>query len=132
MGEHGPHWMQCSYCAKWGKCTDEEGPGIAPLTDVDGIGVLCDTCNWRTYPPHYDFLHNLLCAKFTFAAEVSGNIAEFAYAACARYNANTLQYPDDTGRYTLPCPCGNCKTVWNAWGWVCPLENGRAGLGTQR
>lgn len=39
---------------------------------------------------------------------------------------------DDTGRYTLACPCGNCKTIWNEWGWVCPLENGRAGLGTQR
>ena len=37
--------------------------GVAELTDVDGIGLLCEPCHVRGWPPHYDYLRELLRAK---------------------------------------------------------------------
>ena len=54
--------------------------------DVAGIGVLCDPCYERTWPPHYDKVEMLLAKKLD-ATENARRIAEFAYAPCAEYRA---------------------------------------------
>ena len=147
MGSYGDRWLQCTYCGEWGKCLEHPLPiGTPSLLDVDGSGVLCDPCYDRGYPPHYDWVENMFGTKLgILSLATTSAITEYAYQRCADYkeqhiqnqiffaslSANILQYPDDTGPPTA-CPCGNCKAIWNAWGWVCPLENGRAGLGTER
>jgi len=51
--------------------------------DVDPIGVLCDPCYERGWPPHYDKVEMLLAKKLEAATENARRIAEFAYAPCA-------------------------------------------------
>jgi hypothetical protein len=45
MGSYGDVVLECSWCGQQGKCVlDEYLNGWPPLTDVDGVGVLCDLC----------------------------------------------------------------------------------------
>ena len=45
MGSYGDIWLHCDWCWRWGKCVaDEFLDGADPLTDVDGVGLLCDRC----------------------------------------------------------------------------------------
>jgi hypothetical protein len=54
--------------------------GVAILTDVDGMGLVCDPCYVRGWPPHYDYLRELLRANFAFAGEdILHAIAMYAY-----------------------------------------------------
>ena len=55
--------------------------GVAPLTDVDNIGLLCDPCLARGRPPHYDYLRELLRTNFAIAGDeyVLVTIAMHAY-----------------------------------------------------
>ena len=137
MGSYGDRWLQCSWCGKWGKCLERPLPiGTPSLIDVDGLGVLCDPCCDRGYPPHYDWLEKMFATKLGSLPLVTTiAITEYAYQRCADYKEQHIQnqiFFASLSANTPSCPCGNCKTIWNAWGWVCPLENGRAGLGTQR
>ena len=54
--------MQCSWCKKWGKCIpDDYRPWWIPgLWDIDGIGLLCDTCKDAGRPPHGRYLQAVL------------------------------------------------------------------------
>ena len=56
--------------------------GVAILFDVDGIGLLCELCDVRNGPPHYEYLHKLLRAKLADKNQVYA-IANFAYPICA-------------------------------------------------
>ena len=87
MGSHGDHWLQCTWCGKWGKCLEQLFPtDPPPLTDVDGEGILCDPCYDREYPPHYDWLENMLQTKLGQGATETANIiADYAYQRCADY-----------------------------------------------
>ena len=55
--------------------------GNAPLTDVDGIGLLCDPCLARGRPPHYDYLRKLFRTNFAITVDeyVLVTIAMYAY-----------------------------------------------------
>ena len=57
------------------------GEGTAPLTDVDGIGLMCDPCLGREKPPHDAYLRELFRTKFPIACDgyVLLNIAMYAY-----------------------------------------------------
>ena len=89
MGSYGDQWLRCTWCTKWGKCLAYPEPYAASLIDVDGSGVLCDPCYERGWPPHYDKLEMLLAKKLDAASETVRMIAEFAYAPCAAYNAQS-------------------------------------------
>ena len=54
--------MQCSWCKRWGKCNpDDLRPWWIPgLWDIDGIGLLCDTCKDAGRPPHGRYLQAVL------------------------------------------------------------------------
>ena len=62
--------------------TGEIPEGVAILVDADGIGLLCELCDVRTGPPHYEYLHKLLRAKLADKNQVYA-IANFAYPICA-------------------------------------------------
>ena len=52
MGSYGDRWLQCAWCWAWGRCChDDFLQGAWPLTDIDGIGVLCDFCFELEEPP---------------------------------------------------------------------------------
>ena len=88
MGSYGDRSLQCTWCGTWGKCMiDEDLPiGTPGLIDIDGIGVLCDPCYYRGYPPHYDWVQNLLKTKFGQAApEIASTITEYTFQRCATY-----------------------------------------------
>ena len=52
MGSYGDRWLACEWCWKWGKClADEHLGGAMPLTDIDGLGVLCYACMVLEEPP---------------------------------------------------------------------------------
>ena len=54
--------MQCSWCKRWGKCNpDDLRPWWIPgLWDIDGIGLLCDTCKDSGRPPHGRYMQAVL------------------------------------------------------------------------
>ena len=87
MGSYGDRWLQCSWCEKWGKCLDNLYLPAVNLKDVDGIGVLCDSCYERTEPVHYDYLRGLFRATFT--PEIVDRIADIAYLPCYRHRCQT-------------------------------------------
>ena len=82
MGSWGPGWLSCSWCKKKGMNAGEIPEGVAILYDADGIGLLCELCDARTGPPHYEYLHKLLRAKLADKNQVYA-IANFAYPICA-------------------------------------------------
>ena len=83
MGSHGDTWLLCEWCRKGGQCLIDLPADVTPLTDIDGIGVLCDHCCNRGWPPHFDYLERLFQFKFQVQqAELSQRIARFAYAVC--------------------------------------------------
>ena len=52
MGSYGDRWLYCAWCWRWGKClADELLNGAEPLTDVDGVGTMCDRCLELEEPP---------------------------------------------------------------------------------
>jgi hypothetical protein len=55
---------------------------VRNIIDVDGIGLLCELCDVRDWPPHYEYLHKLLRAKLADKSQVYA-IANFAYPICA-------------------------------------------------
>ena len=63
--------------------------GVAKLTDVDSIGLLCDPCLARGRPPHYDYLRELLRTNFAIAGDeyVLVTIAMYAYRDFEEHNA---------------------------------------------
>ena len=51
-GSYGDRWLYCAWCWRWGKClADERLNGAEPLTDVDGVGTMCDRCLELEEPP---------------------------------------------------------------------------------
>jgi hypothetical protein len=90
MGSYGDRWLRCTWCDKSGKCLAYPPANVASLMDVAGIGVLCDPCYERTWPPHYDKVEMLLAKKLD-ATENARRIAEFAYAPCAEYAESRAQ-----------------------------------------
>ena len=83
MGSHGTGWLRCEWCRRWGKCLCHLPDGVAPLTDIDGIGLLCDSCYDRSCPPHYDYVERILVSKLGGTTEPAHTIANFAYPVCA-------------------------------------------------
>ena len=81
MGSYGNTWVRCSWCERWGKCTGNPLDPNDMLTDIDGIGVLCDPCYNLGYPPHYDYLWKLL--RSITSRVLAGRVAAFAYTSCA-------------------------------------------------
>ena len=59
---------------------------VPRLIDIDGVGVLCDPCSDRQWPPHYDYLDHLLGAKLAGPTMVYA-IANFSYPICAEVAA---------------------------------------------
>jgi len=57
--------------------------GVAPLIDIDGVGLLCDPCYDRSCPPHYDYVGRILVSKLGGTTELAHTIANFAYRICA-------------------------------------------------
>ena len=52
MGSYGDAWLRCCDCWAWGKCLGHPPPAVISLSDVDGVGLLCDGCSearlsWR-------------------------------------------------------------------------------------
>ena len=90
MGSHGDKWLRCCWCATWGKCLlDAYLPdGAVGLMDVDGVGVLCDPCLERNYPPHYDYLQGLLQTRLSLESAIE-LIADFRFSTCYRYRCQT-------------------------------------------
>ena len=93
MGSHGYDWRQCSWCNRWGKCLgDEVRPYWIPgLWDIDGIGLICDTCGHAGCPPHGRYLQAILKVSRT-ASEL---IAAYAYPV----------YAEATTYATYPASC---------------------------
>ena len=83
MGSYGDRWLRCSWCEKWGKCTDVLAEDVTPLWDIDGIGVLCEPCDDRWCPPHYDYLSKMLGPRLSDNPSLIDAIAQFAYPICA-------------------------------------------------
>ena len=81
MGSYGDRWMQCSWCNRWGKTVpDNLRPWWVPgLWDIDGIGLLCDTCNDHGFPPHDRYVQAILKVS-GLSSEL---IAAFAYPVYA-------------------------------------------------
>ena len=88
MGSYGYRWLQCSWCDRWGMCTpDDYRPYWVPgLTDVDGIGVLCDPCVNRWWPPHAEYLQRLLPVSRT-SSELIAAYTYPVYAEVTTYPA---------------------------------------------
>ena len=42
-------WLQCE-CGREGKCIWDLPPNVAPLWDVDGVGLLCELCLDDAHP----------------------------------------------------------------------------------
>jgi hypothetical protein len=93
MGSYGDRWLECSWCEKWGKCLDNLYLPAVSLTDIDGIGVLCDSCMLRTEPVHYDYLRGLFLATISaanvFSPEIVERIADIAYEPCYNHRCHT-------------------------------------------
>jgi hypothetical protein len=85
MGSFGDTWLRCSWCRRWGKCILDSG-SAAPLTHVDGIGVLCGPCQDRACPPHYDYTWLLLGSRL-ISVGPTWLIASYAYPACVESGA---------------------------------------------
>ena len=52
MGSDDDAWLWCNRCWRWGKClADEYLHGAQSLTDIDGLGLLCETCMALSEPP---------------------------------------------------------------------------------
>ena len=80
MGSHGDSWVQCVWCSIWGQCKYDVPAPYASMIDIDGTGVLCDPCQYRFGPPHYEYLSKVLGVKWSVAV----SIANFAYPVCAK------------------------------------------------
>ena len=93
MGSYGDRWLECSWCEKCGKCLDYLYLPAVSLTDIDGIGVLCDSCILRTEPVHYDYLRGLFLATIStanvFSPEIVERIADIAYEPCYNHRCHT-------------------------------------------
>ena len=83
MGSYGDAWLHCTWCRRSGKCLLDMPEDVTPLTDIDGIGVLCDPCCHRGCPPHYEYLERLLEPKLGAVAEIAERIINFTYVVCA-------------------------------------------------
>ena len=58
---------------------NEVPPGVSQLSDIDGVGLLCDPCQERG-PPHAEYLGKILRHKLTGDSTVFHCIAGFAYS----------------------------------------------------
>jgi hypothetical protein len=54
-GFYEDKWCQCHWCWKWGMSLWPPvlPAGVLPLTDIDGLGYLCDACYDLAEPPWY-------------------------------------------------------------------------------
>ena len=73
MGSYGNIVMECSWCRALEQCS-------TGLLDVDGVGVICEPCYRRGYPPHFYYLSRLLNVEWPIATI----IARYTFAACAK------------------------------------------------
>ena len=87
MGSFGDSWLSCTWCQKKGMNCGEIPDDVAILCDIDGIGLLCELCQVRQWPPHYDYVEKLLgAAKLGGKYQVYA-IADFAYPICAEVHS---------------------------------------------
>ena len=82
MGSYGNAWLRCSWCGRWGQCARDVVDGPSLLTQIDGDGLLCETCEVRDCPPHYNYLWWLVRSKLSVQA--TWLIANYAYPACVK------------------------------------------------
>ena len=73
MGSYGNIVMNCSWCEALEQCSTRR-------LDVDGVGVICEPCYERGYPPHFSYLSRLLSVEWPIATI----IARYTFAACAK------------------------------------------------
>ena len=78
MGSHGAGWHNCEYCDRKGVNQGPIPQGTTILYDVDGVGLLCDPCHDRGWPPHFDYLRELLKGT-TIDESAMHTIAMYAY-----------------------------------------------------
>ena len=78
MGSYGDRWLQCD-CGRWGKRYWPIASNVAPLWDVDGIGLLCDLCMVGAYPQL-----TLRWFRDKFPMEVAELIESLSYPEWAR------------------------------------------------
>ena len=57
---------------------------VTPLWDIDGTGVLCEPCDDRSCPPHYDYLSKMVGPRLSDNPGLIETIAKFAYPICAK------------------------------------------------
>ena len=95
-------WKRCFWCGKEGKCFW----GFQPtLLDVDGIGLLCEPCHERGWPPHAEYLQMLLRPVLKGDPHLAEIVSEFIYPV---FNF-----------YALGLSCYKCDPTWV--GWVCAV-----------
>ena len=82
MGSYGNAWLRCSWCGRLGQCARDVVDGPSLLTQIDGDGLLCETCEVRDCPPHYNYLWWLMRSRLP--VQPTWLIANFAYPACVK------------------------------------------------
>ena len=99
MGSYEERLLECCWCRRLGmdSLTGHRPHWVPGLTDIDGIGVLCDPCLDRWWPPHAEYLQRLLPVTRT-SSEL---IAAYAYPICAK----VILHPA-YGRYRAAVQCG--------------------------
>jgi hypothetical protein len=68
---------------------------VAVLTDIDSAGgLLCDPCYFRGWPPHYDYLREILRTNEALASDdILHAIAMYAYPVYAHECRVRVQPP---------------------------------------
>ena len=72
-------------------------------SDVDGVGVICEPCYERGYPPHFSYLSRLLSVEWPIATI----IARYAFAACAKTERYQISEPVRSLSTGSPAPSGS-------------------------
>ena len=86
-------WLRCSFCGVWGKCCCLNNPIVIPLTDMDGVGCMCENCLLRGQPPHARLYRRILPQV---APEVLQRILDFTFLTCYENGPNGPQAPAHT------------------------------------
>ena len=94
---YDPGYTDCDWCKH--RC-EERFDDVMDMYSLDwcearadGIGHLCDACDFRERPPHYDYVKMIFNnTKLGEAPDVANRIACFAYLVCYR-DSQSLPFP---------------------------------------
>ena len=91
---YGPGYTDCDWCKH--RC-EERFDDLVDMYSLDwcltDVGYLCDACDFRKRPPHYDYVKKIFNnTKLGEAPDVANRIACFAYLVCYR-DSQSLPFP---------------------------------------